>query len=289
MTIFEELDKLSFKHITPEQLQEYVKNNPEELFTLKDDIPVYAYAGLLSLECLRILHESTKETLTPDRLPWEISNMSGERAIHFVTESNISKSLKYLILDVGVDANAKTNIGNTALHIACSREFPEIVTILLRASNADINSINENGLTPLMIGATRNHIGIVSILLKSNPLLIYIHNGITHDTYDIVNRIGSLEMKNLFNKYKKTKKRKVKGVISKKRMLLERKDMISTYNWYCSSLEDNLGIKGVVTFARHLGIHVDSSEYASKIEMKKELCKKIAKQITMSSIRKKLS
>ena len=292
MTIFEELDKLSFKTITPEQFKQYVRNNSAELLTLQNDIPVYAYAGLLTLECLKTLHESyndVKDTLQNVNAPWEVSNINDERAIHFVTESNITQSLKYLILDVGVDVNAKNNVGNTALHIACSRNFIEIVTILLHASNADINLINSRGSTPIMIAVLNNHVRLASILLKSKPLFLYTFNDVTYDVYDTVQRTGSSEMKNLFKKSKKSNQLKKKMVQSKRKTLLERKEMMSTYKWYCSSLKDDLGIRGVISFAKHMNIPVDSSMYASKTEMKQDLCNKIAKKITMMSIFKRVS
>jgi ankyrin repeat protein len=86
-----------------------------------------------------------------------ISN-DGDTLLHYAAQSRTPATVR-LILDVGLDIEAKNNIGQTALHCAtrwAEFEGSRVVKALLE-SGADIHAIDNEGRTPLQV------------LLDSNP------------------------------------------------------------------------------------------------------------------------
>ena len=70
-----------------------------------------------------------------------------------------------LLLDHGVDINARTKYGSTPLHIASTFGPPEVVSVLLERG-ADVNVEDERGKTALQVAEERQHNEIVKLLLE---------------------------------------------------------------------------------------------------------------------------
>ena len=71
-----------------------------------------------------------------------------------------------VLLQKGVDVNAKTRYGATALHYACDRGHLDLVRLLIERG-ADVNAKDTfYGITPLNWAITRDHPAVVKLLLE---------------------------------------------------------------------------------------------------------------------------
>lgn len=247
-TIFEHIDAYSLGQESKDELKDYIKTHPYDLKLVQYDISVYAYGAMLSQECLQIIHEmystfsdDVKGTLGK---PWDIrGDQNGYSAIHYVAESNLTASLKYLTSIIGVDVNVTNNVGDTAFHIICSRGFIECAQILLHSSNPKINIINNLGYTPMALCVKNNNYKLASILLKHPVLLEYDWNNIRYDIRNNVIQTGSIEMKSVFQKHFKIKRHKIKSIQRRKQTSKKNFDIYGQYSFYCHSLNQFLGYK----------------------------------------------
>ena len=293
-TIFEYMDEFSFGNITDTELREYIKSHPYDLKLLQIGISAYAYAAMLSQECLKILHETYLDVNNEVKYilgkPWDIrGEESGYSAIHYVAQSNLTSSLKYLTSVVGANVDVQDKRGDTALHIVCSRGFLEAAQILLHSSNPNINIVNNLGYTALALCVKNNHYQMASIIIRYPVLFEYDWDGIHYDIRNTVIQSGSLEMKSVFQKHFKIKRHKIKSIDRRKRSSKHHLDIYGQYTFYCSSLQDSLGYKGVLTLARQLGMKVNVSDYQNKELLKTDLCEKIAKRLTNMQLVKRLN
>lgn len=292
-TIFEHMDSFSLGQTTSIELKNYIKAHPYDIVHIQYDMSVYAYAAMLSPECLQILHETYLEFDEEIRnklgLPWDLQgSKNGYSAIHYVAESNLTRSLKYLTTVVDVNVDLQDKEGDTAFHIICSRGFIEAAQILLHSSSVNINIINNLGYTPFALCVKNDHYKMASILLKYQVLLEYNWDGGYYDIRNNVIQFGSIEMKSVFQKHFKIKRHKNKSIIRKKQESKKHFDIYGQYAFYCSSFQDSLGLKGVITLAKHVGIKIEMKNYENKTELKKDLCNKISKYMVHMQLRKRL-
>lgn len=80
-----------------------------------------------------------------------------------------------LLINLGVNKNAKNGAGDTALHIAAQENYVTIAEILA-GDNTLINAKNNMSKTPLHCAVEKNHIAIVTVLLVGNADLDAINN-----------------------------------------------------------------------------------------------------------------
>jgi hypothetical protein len=286
MSIFDKIDKFSQNYINENELVQYIKEHPSQLWQVQNDMSVYAYASLISPKCLQIIHEQyleiSSDTDTNSSLkPWEVSGSNGYRAIHYVAESNLSKQLLYLINIVGVDVNATNIDGDTALHIICYHNYTNIINILLYAGNPYIDIINKNYYTPLSICVKNRNLQLIYILLKLNPLLVYTKDDMTFNIMENVKASKDKEMIHLFEKFERRKRVKRRNIEKKKRISVNKKRLVQQYHFYCDSLSD-LGYKSIIHLARSIGINYSRSDYPETFtitDIKNMLCQKISKNL----------
>ena len=151
-----------------------------------------------------------------------------------------------------------------------------------------INIINNLGYTPFALCVKNDHYKMASILLKYQVLLEYNWDGGYYDIRNNVIQFGSIEMKSVFQKHFKIKRHKNKSIIRKKQESKKHFDIYGQYAFYCSSFQDSLGLKGVITLAKHIGIKIEMKNYENKTELKKDLCNKISKYMVHMQLRKRL-
>jgi len=286
MSIFDKIDKFFENAINENELVQYIKGHPGQLWQVQNDMSVYAYASLLSPKCLQIIHEQYLEINTNTQniyslKPWEVSGSNGYKAIHYVAESNLSKQLLYLINIVNVDVNATNAGGDTALHMICYHNYTNIINILLYAGNPDINIINKDNYTPLSICVKKRHLELIRILLKMNPLLVYIHDNMVFNIKKNIKASKDKEMIDLFEKFEFNKSVKRRTIEKMKRLSLKKKKLVQQYHFYCDSLSD-LGFKSIIHLARSTGIDYSRSNYPETFtiaDIKNDLCQKISKNL----------
>lgn len=80
-----------------------------------------------------------------------------------------------LLINLGVNKNAKNGALDTALHIAAQENYVTIAEILA-GDNALINAKNNMGKTPLHCAVEKNHIALVTVLLVGNADLDVTNN-----------------------------------------------------------------------------------------------------------------
>jgi len=68
-------------------------------------------------------------------------------------EERRTLELAQILIDEGVDVNAKDDRGRSAIHHAVLKDFPKVVEYLAMRG-ADINVPNDRGLTPLQLAET---------------------------------------------------------------------------------------------------------------------------------------
>jgi|Laugrespbdmm15sd_2_1035082.scaffolds.fasta_scaffold01006_7 ankyrin repeat protein len=290
-TIFEYMDRFSLGN---NELQDYIKSHPYDLKLSENDISTYAYAAMISQDCLKIIHETylnfSDEVKSRLGKPWDIQGKeTGYSAIHYVAESNITSCLKYLINVVGVDVDIQDKRGDTPLHIICSRGFIEAAQILLHSSSANINIVNNLGYTAFALCVKNNHYKMVSILLRYPVLFDYNWKGRNYDIRNTVIQSGSIEMKSVFQKHFKIKRHKNQSISRKKQSSKQYFDIYGQYDFYCSSLQDSTGYKGLLALAKHLEIKFKIDDYKNKQSLKTELCEQIAKQMSKMQLVRRLN
>lgn len=70
-------------------------------------------------------------------------------SIHIAAYKGFAKGVK-LLIEHGVDVNAKDDGNQTALHCAAFKDHPDIAEMLIEAG-ADLNARDANGMTPLSV------------------------------------------------------------------------------------------------------------------------------------------
>jgi len=91
------------------------------------------------------------------------TNCEEERLFRAAMNGDLNE-VKLLVIDCGLDPNARNNIGSTPLHDAAWSGHPEVVRFLLERG-VDPNIRNNDGWTPLHSEAFRCRIDVARILL----------------------------------------------------------------------------------------------------------------------------
>ncbi len=71
-----------------------------------------------------------------------------------------------LLIEEGVDVNAKANNGFTALMIASQEGHTEVANMLIE-KGADVNAQNNDGYTALMLASKEGHKEIANLLIEA--------------------------------------------------------------------------------------------------------------------------
>ncbi|KAM5442205.1 hypothetical protein MferCBS31731_002579 [Microsporum ferrugineum] len=82
--------------------------------------------------------------------------------------ANRQAAVVRLLLQHGVDMNARDDRGRTALHDTAETNDTEMMQLLLDY-NADLNIVDESGMVPIEIAASLGNIEAVEVLLRANP------------------------------------------------------------------------------------------------------------------------
>lgn len=85
-------------------------------------------------------------------LDWRRDRIGNEE-LDLVEEERRTYELAQILIDEGVDVNAKDNRGRSAIHHAVLKNFPSVVEYLAM-HGADIHMINDRDLTPLQLAET---------------------------------------------------------------------------------------------------------------------------------------
>ena len=89
-----------------------------------------------------------------------IGYFQGERNIESGTE------MVNLLVSLGSDVGARSNIGSAPLHLAAREGDIEIINALIRAG-ADVNDRNDEGITALVVAEEANHAAAAAIIVES--------------------------------------------------------------------------------------------------------------------------
>lgn len=125
------------------------------------------------------------KTLIDSNAYVNVSDVEGYSPVHFAVKSNNTSILK-LLLDSGVNPNARNYRGNyTPLHLTNCFTNEDILNLLIKAG-ADVNNIDNNGETPFMILARllvyrENAEYINSVVRKLKLLIEYTDVNLTTD------------------------------------------------------------------------------------------------------------
>ena len=88
----------------------------------------------------------------------------GATALHIAAEFNPDPLVTLVLLDLGAELEAKTDLGDTPLHWAAYDGHPDVVELLL-ARGADATALNDDGTTPLHYAAWNNVPEVADLLL----------------------------------------------------------------------------------------------------------------------------
>lgn len=130
-----------------------------------------------------------------------------------MSETRLHKAVKYgtvkMMLDLlskGVDVNSQDAFGYTALHFAASFEDIEKLNVLLSAK-ANVNIQNRRGETPLYLAIkNRRPIEIIEALMSEEADL-YIKDCFGNTVFDLLDKEGDEERKNILKGYNIQKQR----------------------------------------------------------------------------------
>jgi ankyrin repeat protein len=91
------------------------------------------------------------------------TNCEEERLFRAAMNGDLDE-VKRLVIDCGLDPNARNRIGSTPLHDAAWSGHPEVVRFLLERG-VDPNVRNNDGWTPLHSAAKNCHVDVARVLL----------------------------------------------------------------------------------------------------------------------------
>jgi ankyrin repeat protein len=89
----------------------------------------------------------------------------GWTALHWAASAGRDAAVAVL-LDAGLEVNARDVMGNTPLLVAADEGHVGVVRVLLERG-ADIDAINDDGFTALMLAAVSNHTEAIQILVDA--------------------------------------------------------------------------------------------------------------------------
>lgn len=94
-----------------------------------------------------------------------VANSDGNTPLHYLSRKKFSKEILQLLLDRGLDINARNAHGETALHNSCWGDISVCELLLQYGGNPDIkNNKNE---TPLHWSARLGRLEQVALLVKA--------------------------------------------------------------------------------------------------------------------------
>ncbi|XP_042232799.1 serine-rich adhesin for platelets-like [Homarus americanus] len=92
------------------------------------------------------------------------------------------------LLAAGADADARSDLGNSALHVAARSGYSE-VAIQLVNSGAFVDAINRSGVTPLQMALAHGHLEVARTLLRLNAD-VFLPNKVGETAYEVMNQLG---------------------------------------------------------------------------------------------------
>ena len=108
--------------------------------------------------CLWNLHNLSKE---------EIELIHRSNNLWFDTASKGYVKLMKLLIQIGVNVNIQTSLGDTSLHFASSNGHKEIVEILIKTDGININKQNNDGCTALHYASHNGFEECVKLLIEN--------------------------------------------------------------------------------------------------------------------------
>lgn len=91
----------------------------------------------------------------------------GRTAVMLASAYGNTETVRYLVEEIGVDADAPNRFGWTPLAYAAFYGYEDIVRCLVEKGHVNVNGKDDEGWTPLICAATNGHEDIVSYLLYS--------------------------------------------------------------------------------------------------------------------------
>jgi hypothetical protein len=276
--IFNMIDKHFLLKLSDNKFMTYITEHIDDLSLIYNDMSVYAYTTRYgNISSLKIIHTAytnklVSKDIIPDILPYNIQGPNtGFAAIHYAVTFNLIEQVKYLINEVGVDINTKTNDLDTPLHLACLNGWDKIFKILINTPNININILNKKQQSPLIICIMYNRIYMIKKLLKNNAKI----------DIDLVKKIipQNQEVKDLlkkiikYNETSETNKEKTSEIMmdnkQKQEKLLKREHME-----LCLDLDKKIEMIDLYRLANKFNI-----KYINKT--KNQLCNEIATKILL--------
>ena len=143
--------------------------------------------------------------LIDNKIPLD-SREDGETPLHAAAAAGYLEIVE-LMLNCGIDVNAKTNDGSTPLMLASAYDNTDVIRLLIR-NKADVNASDNTGVTSLFCAVEQGHIESVKILLKNHALTNVCDMNNNHIDFYIQkaeDKEAQDTMKNLINLYHQSK------------------------------------------------------------------------------------
>lgn len=268
------------------ELYEHVLKNPNDLYYIHLDMPIYAFAGSISLNCLKTIHKAYLLTIKQKNLvkfflnreqPIITKNAKGRTSLHIMIMMKDNDCVKYMLTELNAGVNITDNFGYTPLHLACQYSPIYIVRMLLKISGININSINLDNETALSIAVVHKRSDVCEDLLRAGANKNYYIGRFEIDIEKFVETKGTPEIKKIFKKYSK------KPHQNKKKMLSQRINYFrQNYKELCEK-QDEENIMYTKELANSLNIKYDNAKITQK-----DLCDKIKERIQILNINPKM-
>ena len=121
---------------------------------------------------IKAISNKKGESSPPESLMWV--EVEGENSDLFSVIKNGDLVKLKIMLDQGVDVNAKNNDGDNALLVAAKMGHASATEFLL-GKGADVNAKNDYGDTALIFAVTNDHIAVVETLLEKGADLSFMN------------------------------------------------------------------------------------------------------------------
>lgn len=118
----------------------------------------------------------TLKRLKKEEANFEITDFINRTPLHVAVESNNFEIVQFLIVEVGVDIEAREVDGWTALYCAVKEDNPEIINLLLEVGSADFETRDNFGMTALHWAAKNNRPKAAKALKEAGADLNAVNN-----------------------------------------------------------------------------------------------------------------